>query len=112
MQSSVSWSAIGSMMVLAALAPFSGLAGPVLTEPECQVVKIGGKLPLPCTMPLADYEKILYQWINNREYTKLGWVRDEYVRDTGPFILGANYGTHPAVRIYYSSEVITWVKWE
>lgn len=61
-------------------------------------------------MLLGDYESVLYTWINDREYTKLGWERDEYVRDTGPFVLGGNYGTHPAVRIYYSNEVYRWLK--
>ena len=73
-------------------------------------VLIGGNLPLPCTLPLADYEQVLYTWINEREYTRLGWQRDKHVRDTGPFILGTNYGTHPAVRIYYSPEVYDWLK--
>jgi hypothetical protein len=43
-------------------------------------------------------------------YRRLGWCVDKYVRDTGPFIHGQYYGTHPAVRIYYSPEVITWLR--
>ena len=31
------------------------------------------------------------------------------MRDTGPFVLGSNYGTHPAVRIYYSPGIIKWL---
>ena len=31
---------------------------------------------MPCAKPLADYERELYTWINKREYTKLGWERD------------------------------------
>ena len=67
-------------------------------------------LPLPCTMPLQDYQRVLAHWVNNREYEKLGWAVDKNVRDTGPFILGENYGTHPAVRIVYSPEVVEWLE--
>jgi hypothetical protein len=77
---------------------------------KCSDLEIGGTLPLPCTMPLADYEKILYRWVNDREYTRLGWAKDKEVRDTGPFVLNSNYGTHPAVRIYYSPEVLQWLQ--
>lgn len=73
-------------------------------------IRIGGKLPLPCTLPLADYEQLLYAWINDREYARLGWERDRLVRDTGPFVLGSNYGTHPAVRVYYSDQVVEWLE--
>ena len=31
------------------------------------------------------------------------------MRDTGPFILGTNYGTHLAARIYYSPGVLNWL---
>ena len=32
------------------------------------------------------------------------------IRDTGPFIRGEYHGSHPAVRIYYSPEVMNWLK--
>lgn len=68
------------------------------------------KLPLPNSLPLVDYERQLYRWILDREYTKLGWAKDKGVRDTGPFIDETYYGTHPAVRIYYSPAVIAWLE--
>ena len=34
---------------------------------------------------------------------------DKGVRDTGPFVNGTYLGTHPAVRIYYSPAVMTWL---
>ncbi len=43
-------------------------------------------------------------------YRKLGWCVDKYVRDTGPYVHGQYYGTHPAVRIYYSPEVMRWLR--
>lgn len=35
---------------------------------------------------------------------------DKGVRDTGPFLNGISYGTHPAVRVYYSPEVMAWLR--
>jgi len=43
-------------------------------------------------------------------YRRLGWCADKYVRDTGPFIQNHSYGTHRTVRIYYSPEMITWLR--
>lgn len=107
----------GALLAPAGSAGAQG-ASPETSSPPCSDVKIGGTLPLPCTLPLADYEDVLYTWINNREYVALldaddpaeRWVRDLRVRDTGPFILGSYYGTHPAVRIYYSPEVYDWLR--
>jgi hypothetical protein len=59
---------------------------------------------------LQAYERQLYAFLDARQYEKLGWVKDKGVRDTGPFIAGAAYGTHPAVRIFYSPEVYDWLK--
>lgn len=67
-------------------------------------------LPPPSSMLLRDYERILYRWLFCRHYAKSGWPRDKAVRDTGPFIGGMNYGTHPAVKIYYSPKVMAWLK--
>ncbi|MCO7225393.1 hypothetical protein [Pleionea sp. CnH1-48] len=67
-------------------------------------------LPLPSSLPLVDYEKVLYRWTLKRQYTKLGWAVDKGVRDTGPYINQTYYGTHPAVRIYYSPEVMMWLQ--
>lgn len=67
-------------------------------------------LPLPSTLPLQDYERLLYKWLMQREYQTLDWRRDKGVRDTGPFINTQYYGTHPAARIFYSPEVIEWLE--
>ncbi len=76
-------------------------------------------------MPLVDYERKLYRWLIDRSYaditwadtswadtswTDISWAVDKRVRDTGPFINGLYYGTHPAVRIYYSPEVMRWLQ--
>src|SRR6516164_9584479 len=66
-------------------------------------------LPLPSQLPLAQFEQKLFDFLNSRRYTQLGWHRDKEVRDTGPFIGGKYYGTHPAVRAYYSPGVVQWL---
>lgn len=108
--------ALGAAVLIAsaAAAPPPPAPAPAPADPgpgACdRSVRIGGTLPLPCSLPLADYERVLYTWINDREYDRLGWEHDRLVRDTGPFVLGANYGTHPAVRVYYSPEVVAWLR--
>lgn len=67
-------------------------------------------LPLPSSMPLLDYQAELYPFIAERKFVELGWTPDKAWRDTGPFLLGTGYGIHPAVRIYYSPEVLDWLK--
>lgn len=66
-------------------------------------------LVLPSKLPLADYERVLYEFLFTRKYQQLGWAVDKGVRDTGPFLDDKPYGTHPAVRIYYSPEIIKWL---
>jgi hypothetical protein len=67
-------------------------------------------LPLPSTMTLEDYEPLLFDFLESKQYQELDWAYDKRVRDTGPYIDGVSYGTHPAVRIYYSPEVYDWLK--
>ena len=66
-------------------------------------------LPLPSSVSVAEYERQLFEFLNQRQYQALGWARDKGVRDTGPFRNGKYYGTHPAVRVYYSPEIIAWL---
>ena len=75
-----------------------------------------------CAKNPAPTQQSLYPWLDARCYVKLydakiGWTRDKEVRDTGPYIgaqaIGTpgdlDYGVHPAVRIYYSPEVMKWL---
>ncbi|QEG36545.1 cytochrome P460 family protein [Bythopirellula goksoeyrii] len=66
-------------------------------------------LPLPGSLNVADYEQQLFEFLNRRHYKALGWFYDKRVRDTGPYLNGKYYGTHPAVSIYYSPEIIDWL---
>lgn len=74
----------------------------------------------PSALPLNEYEAALGQWLRawcHRDEAS-GWVRDKYVRPTGPFIAtlakgawsGANFGTHAPVMIWYSPEMHAWLK--
>jgi len=67
-------------------------------------------LPLPSTLSVAEYEGLLFGFLNRREYKTLGWIPDKRVRDTGPYLDGKYYGSHPAVSIYYSPEIIRWLE--
>ena len=73
-------------------------------------VQNSAPLALPGSMPLVDYEKKLYRWIIERQYSKLDWAMDKGVRDTGAYLNGQYYGTHPAVRIFYSPGVMQWLQ--
>ncbi len=65
---------------------------------------------VPDTLYLADFETELYDFIMHRRYaTDLNWCMDKRVRDTGPWIQNTYYGTHPAVRIYYSPRMMYWL---
>jgi len=83
---------------------------PMQTEvtAQCPDAKESG-LPLPSSMsPDAFHDKLL-AFLQNTEYVKLRWCVDKGVRDTGPFVSGTYLGVHPAVRIYYSPGVMTWL---
>ena len=57
--------------------------------------------------------QVLTPFLRSREYAALGWKSDTTWRFTGPYVgtigQGDSYGTHPAVRIYYSPEVVDWL---
>lgn len=94
------------MLVIAGALHF----GPAALAQERETTASASPLPLPSTLPLEAYERQLYDFLEQRSYQALGWVKDKGVRDTGPFIDGVYYGPHPAVRIFYSPEVYTWLK--
>src|SRR5438309_635813 len=78
-----------------AMAPRSEATDP----PYPQVRHFGqpARLPRPSSLPLKEFEEKLFAFLNERQYQKLGWAVDKGVRDTGPFINGKYFGTHPAV---------------
>lgn len=81
------------------------------TLPQQSPASLGERspLPLPTSMSVVDYERQLFAFLNRRQYRELDWLVDKGVRDTGPYLDGKEHGTHPAVRIYYSPEIIEWL---
>lgn len=61
-------------------------------------------------MGVREFERVLFPFLQERRYVDLGWDVDKRVRDTGPFLDHESFGTHPAVRVYYSPEVIAWLE--
>ena len=56
----------------------------------------------------------LRTFLRSRVYEeKLNWARDLHWRMTGPYVgefgAGKSYGVHPAVRVYYSPEMVVWM---
>jgi hypothetical protein len=102
-------------LLLAVLA----LALPALAAPKKGVGPFpcaGGReasLPLPHTLAKdadpAAYQRLMSDFLNNKRYRNLGWCSDKDLRDTGPYIDGRYYGTHPVVRIWYSPAAARWV---
>lgn len=80
-------------------------------QPACQDAK-EHSLPLPTSVTpnkFVEYEKLIFEFLQNGEYKNLKWCVDKGVRDTGPYSKGVYYGTHPAVRIFYSPKVMDWL---
>jgi hypothetical protein len=71
-------------------------------------------LPLPSTLPWHEFQTRLNKFLDDRLYDQqpghLNWKRDKQVRDTGDYLSGVSYGTHSAVRVYYSPSVIAWLE--
>ena len=87
----------------------SALADPAL---PC-TMKAESGLPLPSSFSKnndpAAFQNVLSDFLRSYKYEKLDWCVDKKVRDTGPFINGSYYGTHPVVRIWYSPNFAKWV---
>jgi hypothetical protein len=74
----------------------------------------------PSGLPLGEYEAKLGDFLRNwcHRDADSGWKRDKLVRDTGPYVAsfdgtkwtGDYRGTHAPVVIWYSKEMIAWLK--
>ncbi|MCG8326350.1 MAG: hypothetical protein MI974_01635 [Chitinophagales bacterium] len=81
-------------------------------EEYLQACSNGKENPIlvPAEIYPQDFEEQLDSFILQRIYaTQLNWCADKRIRDTGPWIEGAYYGVHPAVRIYYSPRMMYWL---
>src|SRR5439155_6581748 len=65
-------------------------------------------LPQPSDIGVKKFEKLLYSFLEQGCYRS--WVADSQIRNTGPFINGTSFGTHNAVKIFYSPEAWDWLK--
>jgi len=95
-------SLVGALIVIAFSLPFRIDAQQNNREP-CEF-----PLPRPSEMRGDDFEKLLYQFLEKRCYQN--WVTDREIRNTGPVIAGVSFGTHNAVKIFYSPQAWDWLK--
>ena len=59
------------------------------------------------------YDTALTKFARSYGYRELGWAADKSWRFTGPYVgefgEGQSYGVHPAVRMWYSPEMVSWM---
>jgi hypothetical protein len=102
-----------------AACPAERPAAMVATDPElCR--RLESVVRNPSAMSLPDYEEQLSAYFGHycHRNAAAGWVRDKHVRDTGPFTAtlsdgawsGTYNGTHAPVVIWYSPEMVEWLK--
>jgi hypothetical protein len=65
-------------------------------------------LPNPSDIGPSKFEKMLYAFLEQGCYRN--WIADSQIRNTGPFIGGRSFGTHSAVKVFYSPEIWDWLK--
>ena len=65
-------------------------------------------LPNPSGLGAGKFDKMLYAFLEQGCYRT--WVADSQIRNTGPFIRGKSFGTHSAVKVFYSPEFWDWLK--
>ena len=102
--------------VAAALAVPARSTSEAAAAPQAEAVDTCSfPLPQPSKTDPRVFEARLYQFLEGYCYRqqKPAWAKDRELRNTGPFLanssFGSNMGTHPAVRIYYSPEVVRWI---
>lgn len=75
----------------------------------------GGPEPLSKLAAKNEYDEQMSAFLNEERYAELGWVHDQRWRLTGPCVgeiderCEESYGVHPAVRVWYSPEVVDWL---
>ncbi len=81
---------------------------------------LAGTIRDPSALPLDQYQTRLGDYLRNfcHRDEAAGWRRDKRVRDTGPYTatfqdgewVGAYHGTHAPVVVWYSPEMVAWMK--
>ncbi len=110
------------------------LGAPAVAQPACTAEQPAALLPKdpalcarlaavvrqPGRLPLDQYEEKLGDFLRNfcHRDAAAGWKRDKRVRDTGPFTAtlqggqwqGKPFGTHAPVVVWYSPEMLAWMR--
>lgn len=84
------------------------LSGDAQTYDQTARCDIAFPLPRPSDIGTKAFQNVLYAFLEKRCYQN--WVTDREIRNTGPFIAGKSFGTHNAVKIFYSPEAWDWLK--
>lgn len=102
--------ALAAFLCLVGAWLLAGPRGEGITAASAQASQAGAcaPLPLPSAVGVAEYERRLIPFLQSLCYQK--WTADRQVRDTGPFVGGVYYGTHPAVKVFYSAQAWEWMK--
>lgn len=82
-------------------------------NPCAGALAVPQELRLPAQIPPGEpiaVEQQFLTYLSSYKYRDLGWCVDKSVRDTGPYVNHVMYGTHPSVRIYYSPEMMAWLR--
>jgi hypothetical protein len=108
------WTVIRLVIIIALLSVAANLAGrnhaKQIDPSNSQANRCDIPFPLPNASNIGTrkFEKMLYAFLEKDCYKS--WVADAQIRNTGPFIRGESFGTHNAVKVYYSPEVWDWLK--
>ena len=82
-------------------------------SPCADAAPVPAELTLPAVVPPGEpvqIEKTMLDYLKAYKYRDLGWCHDKGVRETGSYIAGVYSGPHPSVQIWYSPEVIDWLR--
>jgi len=83
-------------------------AQPTVQSAAPQRCSISFPLPNASDIGTVKFEKRLYDFLDQGCYKT--WIADRQIRNSGPFINGNSFGTHNAVKVFYSPEVWDWLK--
>lgn len=80
----------------------------ILAQSASNKCDIPFPLPNPSEIGVKKFEKLFYEFLEKGCYK--AWKHDSQIRNTGPFISGIPFGTHDAVKVYYSPQIWDWLK--
>src|SRR5262249_28412181 len=83
-------------------------AQPAIQDGSPQRCRISFPLPNASDIGTTKFEKLLYEFLDQGCYKN--WIADRQIRNSGPFINNQSFGTHNAVKVFYSPEVWDWLK--